>query len=284
MILPNAIEKEIKSILISKKGDGITIMDMQPVSGGCINNATKIITNFGNFFLKWNINASEKMFDTEIKGLELLRKSKTIYIPQLIAYDHNYLMMEFIEKEPPSNSLWEEFGRDLSELHKVSNINFGLDHNNFIGSLPQDNKQELKWTDFFINQRIIPQLSMGDFSSDIIRDFDKVFLKIDTLFIDEPSSLLHGDLWNGNFIFFKNKIALIDPAVYFGSREMDIAMSKLFGGFHDQFYSSYNENYPLSEGWQERIDICNLYPLLVHVNLFGGGYYSQVKTILNRFI
>ena len=284
MILPNAIEKEIKSILISKKGDGITIMDMQPVSGGCINNATKIITNYGNFFLKWNINASEKMFDTEVKGLELLRKSKTIYIPQIIAYDHNYLMMEFIEKESPSNILWEEFGRDLSELHKVSNINFGLDHNNFIGSLPQDNKQQLSWSDFFINQRIIPQLSMGDFSPDFIRDFDKLFLKIDALFPEEPSSLLHGDLWNGNFIFLNNKTALIDPAVYFGSREMDIAMSKLFGGFHDQFYSSYNENYPLSEGWQERIDICNLYPLLVHVNLFGGGYYSQVKTILNRFI
>ena len=82
----------------------------------------------------------------------------------------------------------------------------------------------------------------------------------------------------------KNQSALIDPAVYFGSREMDIAMTKLFGGFHNQFYSAYNENYPLSEGWQERIDICNLYPLLVHVNLFGGGYYSQVKTILNRFI
>jgi fructosamine-3-kinase len=257
---------------------------MQPVSGGCINNATKIITNYGNFFLKWNINASEKMFETEVKGLELLRKSKTIYIPQLIAHDHNYLMMEFIEKEPPSNILWEEFGRDLSELHKVSNINFGLDHNNFIGSLSQDNKQQLRWSDFFINQRIIPQLSMGDFSPDFIRDFDKLFLKIDALFLDEPSSLLHGDLWNGNFIFLNNKTALIDPAVYFGSREMDIAMSKLFGGFHDQFYSSYNENYPLSEGWQERIDICNLYPLLVHVNLFGGGYYSQVKTILNRFI
>ena len=281
---PNAIEKEIKSVLLSKKGEGITILDLQPVSGGCINNATKIITNYGNFFLKWNINASEKMFDTEVKGLELLRKSKTIYIPKLIAYDYNYLMMECIEKEPPSNILWEEFGRDLSELHKVSNINFGLDHNNFIGSLPQDNKQQLIWSDFFINQRIIPQLSMGDFSSEIIKDFDKVFLKIDALFPDEPSSLLHGDLWNGNFIFLNNKTALIDPAVYFGSREMDIAMSKLFGGFHDQFYSSYNENYPLSEGWQDRIDICNLYPLLVHVNLFGGGYYSQVKTILNRFI
>ena len=283
-MIPNNIEKEIKSILISKKGDEITIMDMQPVSGGCINNASKIITNYGNFFLKWNINASEKMFETEVKGLELLRKSRTIYIPELIAYDHKYLMMEFVEKEPSSNILWEEFGRDLSELHKVSNKTFGLDHNNFIGSLAQDNTQQLRWTDFFINQRIIPQLSMGNFSSEIIRDFDKLFLKMDALFPDEPPSLLHGDLWNGNFIFLKNHSALIDPAVYFGSREMDIAMSKLFGGFKDQFYSSYNENYPLSEGWQERIDICNLYPLLVHVNLFGGGYCSQVKTILNRFI
>ena len=283
-MLPSAVEKEIKSILISKKGKGIIIMGFQSVSGGCINNTTKIITNYGNFFLKWNINAPEKMFETEAEDLEILRKSKTIYIPQIIAYDHKFLMMEFLEKEPQSNILWEEFGRDLSELHKVSNINFGLNHNNFIGSLPQENKQQIKWSDFFINQRIIPQLSMGDFSSDLIKDFDKLFLIIDTLFNDEPPSLLHGDLWHGNFIFLKNKSALIDPAVYFGSREMDIAMTKLFGGFNNQFYSAYNENYPLSQGWQERVDICNLYPLLVHVNLFGGGYCSQVKTILNRFI
>ena len=284
MVIPIDIENEIKSILFSKKGEGVTILDMQPVSGGCINNASKIITNCGTFFLKWNKTANDKMFEVEVKGLELIRKRNTIYIPQLIAYDNHFLMMEFIEKVSPTHSLWEEFGRNLSELHKVSNINFGLDHDNFIGSLLQKNNQQPNWIDFFINQRIIPQLSIGNFSSELTRGFDKLFLKIEDLFPNEPSSFLHGDLWNGNFIFLKNKAVLFDPAVYFGSREMDIAMSKLFGGFNDQFYSSYNENYPLSEGWQERMDICNLYPLLVHVNLFGGGYCSQVKTILNRFI
>ena len=168
---------------------------MQPVSGGCINNASKIITNYGNFFLKWNINAPEKMFDTEVKGLELLQNSKTIYIPQMIAYDNHFLMMEFIEKVSPTHSLWEEFGRDLSELHKVSDINFGLDHNNFIGSLLQKNNQQPNWIDFFINQRIIPQLSIGNFSSELTRSFDKLFLKIEDLFPNESSSLLHGDLF-----------------------------------------------------------------------------------------
>lgn len=282
--IPIDIENKIKRILFSKKGENITILDMQPVSGGCINNASKIITNCGIFFLKWNKTADNKMFAVESKGLDLIQKSNTIYTPHVIAYDSNFLMMEFIEKGSPTHSLWEEFGRDLSELHKVSNMNFGLDYNNFIGSLPQKNNPQSNWIDFFINQRLIAQLSIGDFSSELIKDFDKLFLKIEELFPNEQSSLLHGDLWNGNFIFLKNKVVLFDPAVYFGSREMDIAMSKLFGGFHNKFYSSYNENYPLREGWKERIDICNLYPLLVHVNLFGGGYYSQVKTILNRFI
>ena len=126
-MIPNNIEKDIKSILISKKGEGIIIMDMQPVSGGCINNASKISTNLGTFFLKWNNNANDKLFEAEVKGLELLRKTKTIYIPQLISYNHKYLMMEFIENETPSNISWEAFGRDLSELHKVSDLNFGLE-------------------------------------------------------------------------------------------------------------------------------------------------------------
>ena len=283
-MIPNNIEKEIRNILIAKKGEGIIIMHMQPVSGGCINNTLKIITNYGNFFLKWNVNASDDMFEIEVKGLELLRESMTIYIPEIISYGQRYLLMEFIERQPPLDLLWEEFGRDLSELHKVSNISFGLDHNNFIGSLLQNNQEQSNWKDFFINKRIIPQLLIGDFPSEFKRDFNKLFLKIEDLFPNELPSLLHGDLWNGNFIFSKDKTVVFDPAIYFGSREMDIAMSKLFGGFNDKFYSSYNENYPLSEGWQDRIDICNLYPLLVHVNLFGGGYYSQIKNILNRFI
>ena len=177
MVIPIDLEDEIKKTLLSKKGENITILDMQAVSGGCINNASKIITNCGTFFLKWNKTAADKMFEVEAKGLELIRKSNTIYTPHMIAYDNHFLMTEFIEKASPTHSLWEEFGRNLSELHKVSNIDFGLNHNNFIGSLLQKNNQQPNWIDFFINQRIIPQLSMGDFSPDFMRDFDKVFLK-----------------------------------------------------------------------------------------------------------
>ena len=117
-------------------------------------------------------------------------------------------------------------------------------------------------------KRIIPQLKLCDFSTDTLKSFDKLFVNIESIFPEEPPSLLHGDLWNGNFIFNKEKIILFDPAVYFGNREMDIAMTKLFSRFNNKIYDAYSESFPLNDGWQERIDICNLYPLLVHVNLF----------------
>ena len=210
MVIPIDIENKIKSILLSNKGKSTTILDIQHVSGGCINNASKIITNCDTLFFKWNKTADDKMFEVEAKGLELIRKSNTIYTPNLIAYDNHFLMTEFIEKASPTHSLWEEFGRNLSELHKVSNIDFGLDHDNFIGSLLQKNNQQPNWIDFFINQRLIQQLSIGNFSSELTRGFDKLFLKIEDLFPNEPSSLLHGDLWNGNFLIYKNKTVLID--------------------------------------------------------------------------
>ena len=183
-----------------------------------------------------------------------------------------------------TKNFWENFGRDLSYLHQNSNSLFGLDHDNFIGSLVQKNQYHSTWIDFFIHQRIKPQLLLGNFSSDFLRSCDKLFVKIEDLFSNEPSSLLHGDLWSGNFLSNNERPVLIDPSVYFGCREMDISMTKLFGGFDQRFYDSYNENFPLYEGWEERIDICNLYPLLVHVNLFGGSYYNQTKNIIDSFV
>ena len=224
------------------------------------------------------------MFEVEAKGLELIQKSNTIDTPKIISYDHEFLLMEFIDKSIKNDNFWEGFGRNLAGLHKVSDSTFGLAYNNFIGSFDQDNTNQDKWIDFFINQRINKQLSIGNFPSSFLHSFDTLFIKIENLFTDEPPSLLHGDLWNGNFLSYNNKAILVDPAIYFGHREMDISMSKLFGGFSDRFYSSYNESYPLNPEWKERVDICNLYPLLVHVNLFGGSYYSQVCDIVRRFI
>lgn len=283
-MVPKKIEEQIKDIIRSDIGGKSSLLDFSAVSGGSINNCFKIITSSGRFFLKYNKNSSIEMFEVESRGLDLLRESSSFYIPKVVSYKKNYLLMEFIEEEKKDGHFWEKFGRRLSEMHKKTNSYYGLDHNNFIGSLAQKNNFVNRWSDFFINQRLMPQLSLGSFSNDFLLSFDKLFVKIDSFFPKEPPSLLHGDLWSGNFLVSSSLPVLIDPAVYFGFREMDIAMSKLFGGFDSSFYSSYNEQNPLSDGWEDRLDICNLYPLLVHVNLFGGSYYNQVKRILTRFV
>ena len=283
MIL-NKVEEQIKKIVTNNLGRNVSILSVLPVSGGSISSSLKIVTSSGKFFLKWNNNAPCKMFEVESRGLDLLRKNSPLYIPETISYDKNYLLMEFVEGGEENNHFWEEFGRGLSQIHRKTNSFYGLDHDNFIGNLDQKNNFKNTWSDFFINQRLLPQLVLGNFSPEFISSFDKLFVKLDSLFPEDPPSLLHGDLWGGNFLVNKFRPVLIDPAIYFGFREMDIAMSKLFGGFNSRFYSSYNEHSPLSDGWEDRLDLCNLYPLLVHVNLFGGSYYNQVKRVLSRFV
>ena len=278
------LKNKIQDVLCLKFDKKVSIQKISSVNGGCINNTSKIDTTHGIFFLKWNLNCDKKMFALEKKGLKLLSSCNSIYVPKVISESSDYLLMEYIESDNYTNKLWEKFGRSIANLHQISNEYFGLEYDNYIGPLVQENKQKDKWIDFFINERIIPQLKLGNFNTDTLRKFDKLFINIETIFHEESPSLLHGDLWNGNFLFNKEKIVLFDPAVYFGNREMDIAMTKLFGGFDNRFYHSYNEVFPLKKGWKERIDICNLYPLLVHINLFGGSYYSQLMHIVKRFI
>jgi len=282
-MIPKNIEKRVLTELKNKINNRIYIQNSNLLYGGSINNNLKLETNYGNFFLKWN-NKSDKLFKAETKGLTILKETDIIYIPEIINFDKDFLLMEFIEKKEETQIFWENFGRKISELHRVSNDHFGLDHNNFIGSLDQENEKEEKWIDFFINRRIKTQLRINEFPTKILNSFDKLFLKIEKIFPEENPALLHGDLWSGNFICSNNEPVLIDPAIYFGHREMDISMTKLFGGFNERFYESYNENYSLSEGWIERKKICNLYPLLVHANLFGGHYYKEIEESVQYFI
>ena len=278
------LKNKIQDVLSLKFDKKVSIQKISSVNGGCINNTSKIDTTHGTFFLKWNLNCDEKMFALETKGLKLLSSCNSIYVPKVMSESSDYLLMEYIESDNYTNKLWEKFGRSIANLHQISNEYFGLEYDNYIGTLVQENDKKDKWIDFFINKRIIPQLKLGSFNTDTLRKFDKLFINIETIFHKESPSLLHGDLWNGNFLFNKEKIVLFDPAIYFGNREMDIAMTKLFGGFDNRFYHSYNEIFALKKGWKERIDICNLYPLLVHINLFGGSYYSQLMHIVKRFI
>ena len=258
----------------------LVLYNYKQIFGGSINTAFLINTNKGKFFLKLNEKKIIKLFDNEVKGLKLISSTNTINVPKVIYFDDEVLVLEFIESNKINKKIWSNFGYRLAELHYNTSNSFGLDHNNYIGSLLQTNKFHDNWNDFFIYQRLKPQLDIGNFSVKTHKLFEILFLELDNIFSLTKPSLIHGDLWNGNFISTNDQVFLVDPAVYYGNREMDIAMTKLFGGFAKEFYDAYNYHYPLVKNWQIRLDICNLYPLLVHANLFGGNYYNQIHSIL----
>ena len=266
--------------LSNSLNDKLVLYNYKQIFGGSINIAFLINTNKGKFFLKLNNNKIKYLFDNEVKGLKLIFSTNTINVPKVIYFDDEVLVLEFIESNKINKNIWSNFGYSLAELHYNTLNSFGLDYDNYIGSLLQSNKFHDNWNDFFIYQRLKPQLDIGKFPVKTHKLFDILFLELDNIFSLTKPSLLHGDLWNGNFISTNDQVFLVDPAVYYGNREMDIAMTKLFGGFEKEFYDSYNYHYPLVKNWQTRLDICNLYPLLVHANLFGGNYYNQIHSIL----
>ncbi len=293
MHLPGSLVEQLSERLSHHLGREVDIEQERPVGGGSINDSYRLDTNEGPFFVKVNhADQFPSMFVAEAHGLDLLGASETIRVPRVIAtgedHDDSFILMEWVEGGLKNDAFWTDFGRSLAALHRQTAPTFGLDRDNYIGSLKQVNTPRDNWADFFVHCRLEPQVRMahdrkriGD--GDVLR-FERLYARLGELFPQEPPALLHGDLWNGNFICnAKGQPVLIDPAVYYGHREMDIAMTKLFGGFDEGFYTAYNETWPLAAGWEERVDLCNLYPLLVHVNLFGGEYVGQVQEVVKRF-
>ncbi|SKC75935.1 fructosamine kinase family protein [Ohtaekwangia koreensis] len=292
--IPEAIHQRVQTLLQQQVSSSIIIKDFSFIAGGCINNGGKLSTSEGRYFLKWN-DASKfpGMFEAEAKGLKKLSATQSIYIPEVIgvseAEGYQFLLLEFIDQSSRSANYWKDLGQQLATLHRTSSLFFGLDHSNYIGSLPQTNATNSSWVDFFIHQRLQVQLKLamqsGLAEKSLLRNFDALYIKLPSLLPEEPPSLLHGDLWSGNVITSHNEApCLIDPAVYFGHREMDLAMTQLFGGFNAEFLEAYHEEFPLLPEFHNRIDLYNLYPLLVHVNLFGSSYLAQVNSILKRFV
>lgn len=269
------------------------VLSSRPLGGGSINEVYELKTTEGSFCLKYNrSDAFPRMFQAEACGLKLLSGTGSIRIPSVICHeslsDHSYLLLEYIEASPRIKDFFSDFGASLARLHMKKSELYGLDYNNFMGSLHQNNCYHPAWVDFFVEERLDKQVRLavrkGMLDTSHEKLFENLYAKLDDLLPEEPPCLVHGDLWNGNFIVSENgRACLIDPAVYYGNREVDIAMSTLFGGFSPEFYSAYNEEYPLINGWEERLDLYNLYPLLIHLNLFGTSYLGSILGILRRF-
>jgi len=292
-MLPAEISDSLFSLFKKILHFDLQIISDSVLSGGSINQVLRLKTNRGYFCLKYNRNGSfPEMFKKEAMGLDILRNAGEIRVPLVIGTDdsgqYSYLLLEFITSAPVGAGFMAGFGHSLARLHRHTGEYFGLSHDNYMGSLQQSNRPNNNFPDFFIRERLAKQLDLAmknDYlSKEELQKFDQLHEKLPGIIPAEKPSLIHGDLWNGNFIVSEEgRACLIDPAVYYGHREVDIAMSTLFGGFGPEFYSAYQESFPMEKGWKERLDIYNLYPLLVHLNLFGSGYLGEIRRIIRKF-
>lgn len=282
-----------EGILFETIGSDTEVDTFQFLGGGCINNAVKLETAQGTFFLKWSEDATPEIFESEAKGLELLRSTHTVRVPAVLSYGarggKSYLLLEYLSERPPVRGYWEDLGTRVAALHRHTHTHFGLSFNNYIGSLEQSNDFYKDWTDFFIDRRLKVQSGLAYYNGiagkSLLTKLEKLYKKLPDLLPRAAPSLLHGDLWSGNVISGNNgKAWLIDPAVYYGNREAEMAFTRLFGGFDDDFYEGYQEAHPLESGFGDRVGLYNLYPLLVHANLFGATYITAVENVLKRFI
>ncbi len=281
------IEKELNKKL-SIEGFGL----WQLVGGGSINTTYKLSFSNTAFFVKINtIDVFKNGFREEVKGIEFLKQHK-VQTPSIIfsgkLREAIFLVLNWIDEGDRTTSFWENLAQQLAKLHSGKNVKFGLSHTNYMGSLPQKNTFCTNFSQFFIENRLQPQLQIakdkGILPVDIALKFERLFKNLSEIFPTEKPAALHGDLWSGNFMCNKNRQAVfIDPAVYYGHREVDLSMSTLFGGFSEKFYNTYQEIYPLEPGFAKRKDIYNLYPLLIHLNLFGTSYLGSIKRILLPF-
>lgn len=269
------------------------VVENSSIGGGCIADARKIRTESGReYFIKSYSGTGNSILRNEANGLKELGKARAVRIPDVIYFDEHYLVLEYINTGKRGRKFSQEFGRQFAEMHKLTSEQFGFFENNFIGATPQINlPQKDNWLDFYWEHRLLYQFKLAEKNGYVTPDFNQIFIEFEKRVpgilgeSKEKPCVLHGDLWSGNFMIDEyGSPVLIDPAVYYGNREADLGMTRLFGGFDIEFYSSYNESFPLAEGWEYRIDIYKLYHVLNHLNLFGTGYLSQAKSIINNYI
>ncbi len=276
---------------------GASVQGARRLSGGDINDAFELTLSSGaRLFLKTNAHAPARMFPAEAHGLDWLREADALRIPQVLAVssgregEPSFLVLELLSPAPRARDFDERLGQGLAALHRFGAPSFGWGRDNFIGSLPQQNRAHGAWPEFYWSERLEPQLARavaaGHASARLRGGMERLAARLAELVgPSEPPARLHGDLWGGNLHGDERGApCLIDPAPYGGHREVDLAMMRLFGGFGERVFHAYEEAWPLAPGHADRVALYQLYPLLVHVNLFGGGYVASVERALARYV
>jgi fructosamine-3-kinase len=263
------------------------------VGGGCINTAVRLTDGEHAYFVKLNQASLLDMFEAESEGLQAMAKTETIRVPRPLCSgltsNQAYLVMEYIEMGHADRQNRGIAGRQLAEMHRASWHEFGWHRDNTIGSTPQPNTPSSSWVDFWREHRLGFQLRLAarnGYGGSLQRGGERLLESFHYLIDHDPQpSLLHGDLWGGNIAYDQEgQPVIFDPAVYYGDREADLAMTELFGGFGNAFYDAYRETWPLAPGYATRKTLYNLYHILNHLNLFGGGYLGQASSMIDRLL
>ena len=291
------MKEALHQMLETVCGQPVTIQNTRFTSGGSINRSQCLtLSNREKVFLKTNSHPPPNFFPAEAKGLGLLRQAAGgPRIPKPLAVEPGpnprFFLMEYVESSAPANEFYARFAEALAHMHRVTRELHGLDHDNYIGSTRQINTPEKNGLVFFLEHRLRFQQALarktGKLPSSLDIQLDTLCDKLETLLdiTGEKPALLHGDLWSGNYFQAQSdgQPCIFDPAVYYGLRESDLAMTELFGKLPDAFYRAYHEAFPLNPGYEERRDLFNLYHMLNHLNLFGSSYLSSVESIVNRY-
>jgi fructosamine-3-kinase len=286
--------RELETAITGATGQGFEISEARPVAGGCINESFELKGRGGSYFVKTNSPDSLAMFEAEAAGLEAIRASNCLRAPRPIASvvsgGISWLVLEFIAFSSNQGSCSRQLGQGLAAMHRCAARRFGWERDNTIGATPQPNTQSPDWVDFFRRERLGFQGSLAQQNGAppaLLGELRALQDRLEVFFKDyhPVPSLLHGDLWGGNWAADAGgEPVIFDPAVYWGDREADIAMTELFGGFDSDFYGAYNEAWPLDPGYSVRRDLYNLYHVLNHFNLFGGGYARQAQSMVGRLL
>ncbi|MCU7873168.1 MAG: fructosamine kinase family protein [Candidatus Thiodiazotropha sp. (ex Lucinoma borealis)] len=274
-------------------GELFNPLEPRRVGGGCINTGMRLTDGERTYFVKLNGAALLDMFDAESDGLREIADTETMRVPEPLccglSNEQSYLVIEFIEMGHAGRGDSELAGRQLAAMHRTCQSIFGWYRDNTIGSTHQHNQKRNSWVDFWREQRLGFQLHLAEdngYRGSLQRRGERLLEQFHVLIDHQPeSSLLHGDLWGGNLAYdMEGKPVIFDPAVYYGDRETDLAMTELFGGFGRRFYDAYQESWPLSPGYSTRKTLYNLYHILNHLNLFGSGYLGQATSMIDRLL